>query len=215
LRTRRFQAIACLLIVAAFAGGCHRDMRDQARYDPLERSDFFADGVAAREPVPGTVARGSLREDPHFYRGMVGDTLATTLPVRVTGELLTRGQERFNVNCSPCHGRVGNGLGMIVRRGYKQPSSFHIDRLRNAAPGYFFDVISHGFGTMPSYAVQVSPADRWAIVAYIRALQMSQYAGLDELPAEVRREFERLAPPPGESDEKGSSGEGHQVGDEG
>jgi mono/diheme cytochrome c family protein len=153
-------------------------------------SSLFQDGSSARTPVPGTIARGELREDAHFYPGMTADgELASTLPVPLSRELLARGQERFDIYCSVCHGRTGNGLGMIVRRGFKQPSSFHIDRLREVPIAYFFDVMTNGFGVMSSYASQVEPADRWAIAAYIRTLQLSQNARLAELPEAVRRDF--------------------------
>ena len=168
-------------------------MRDQPRSDPLEASDFFADGVASRSPVPGTVARGQLKADVLLETGMVEGKLATTFPYPVTEAMLLRGRERFGIYCTPCHGQLGDGQGMVVRRGFKQPSSFHVDRLRGAPAGYFFDVMSNGFGVMSSYASQVPVADRWAIVAYIRALQRSQYATLADLPVAER---ERLLAEP-------------------
>jgi mono/diheme cytochrome c family protein len=187
----------CLLIALAAAGllaaGCRREMRDQKRLDPLESSDFFPDGRAARAPVPGTVARGQLGADRHFETGMVDGKLATTFPEPVTRELLARGRERFEIFCTPCHGQLGDGQGMVVRRGFKQPSSFHVDRLRGAPPGYFFDVMSNGFGVMSSYASQVPPADRWAIAAYIRALQRSQRATVADLPPDEQARLESEA----------------------
>ena len=177
-------------------------MHDQPRYEPLESSQFFADGKSARDPVPGTVARGSLREDRAYFTGMVDDsTFTAELPFVLTREILERGQERYGIFCSVCHDAVGMGRGMVVRRGYKQPSSFHIDRLREERAGYFFDVITQGFATMPGYAAQIPVADRWAIVAYLRALQLSQRLPVGEMPASLRAEFERAsaaqAPPRG------------------
>jgi mono/diheme cytochrome c family protein len=180
--------MAALLATLAVAG-CHVDMRDQPRVDPLERADFFADGQSARPPIPGTVARGELKADPHFETGMVGGKLVTTFPFPVTAEVLARGRERYQIFCTPCHGQLGDGRGMVVQRGFKQPASFHIDRLRAAPPGYFFDVMTNGFATMPSYASQVPVADRWAIAAYVRALQRSQNATLADVPPDVQAEL--------------------------
>jgi mono/diheme cytochrome c family protein len=191
----RPRAVASLLAAGAIALGCRNDMRDQPRSEPLESSRFFPDGLASRSPVPGTVARGQLGEDRHFETGMVDGKLATTFPRPVTAATLAHGRERFEIFCTPCHGQLGDGQGMVVRRGFKQPTSFHVDRLRAAPPGYFFDVMTNGFGTMASYASQVPAADRWAIAAYIRALQRSQHAKLEDLtPAERER---LLAQPPG------------------
>jgi mono/diheme cytochrome c family protein len=139
--------------------------------------------------VEGTVARGQLRTDEHLHTGKVGGKLADTFPFPVTRAVLARGQERFNINCSPCHDRVGYGQGMIVRRGYRAPPSYHIDRLREAPVGHFFQVMTNGFGVMPSYAQQVRAEDRWAIVAYIRALQLSQHATLADVPEEQRQQL--------------------------
>ena len=139
-----------------------------------------------RRPVAGTVARGELADDDHFYRGTIAGAPATTFPMPVSRALLDRGRSRYNITCAPCHDRVGSGRGMIVRRGYKQPNSFHDQRLRETQPGYFVNVMTNGFGQMSSYAVQIRPADRWAIAAYIRALQVSQRA-----PAEALNENDR------------------------
>ena len=166
-------------------------MHDQPRYEPFESSSLFADGRAAR-PIPqGTVARGQLDADPAYYQGKsaTGEPLEV-FPVEITRDLLERGRERYDIYCSPCHDRTGSGTGMIVRRGYPQPTSFHIDRLREAPPGYFFNAISSGFGVMPGYAVQVPVADRWAIVAYVRALQASQYTSIDDVDPVKRRLLE-------------------------
>jgi len=190
LNTSALRPALGLLAALVTVAGC-QEMRDQPRVDPLEASEFFDDGMGARPLAPGTVPRGHLGRDPHFATGRIGNQLAQSFPILVTRKVLERGQGRYNIFCAPCHGRVGDGLGMVVRRGFKQPTSFHTDRLRDAPAGYFFDVMTNGFATMPSYAVQVPPADRWAIAAYIRALQLSQNATLDAVPGERRRELER------------------------
>ncbi|MFI5364146.1 MAG: c-type cytochrome [Candidatus Binatia bacterium] len=166
-----------------FAAGCRQDMHDQPKYKEYRGSAFFSDGRSVRPLVADTVARGHLDDDALLYTGKSGMAFANVFPFPVTPDVLRHGQERYNIYCSPCHDRVGNGNGMIVRRGYRRPPSYHIDRLRAAPPGYFFDVITHGFGVMPDYATQVPVNDRWAIVAYIRALQLSQHAGLMDVPA--------------------------------
>ena len=191
----------CLLVLAV---GCRQDMHDQPKYKPLARSDFFADHRASRAPVPGTVARGQLRDDGLLYTGKLGGQLADALPVELTPELLKTGRTRFESFCSPCHGRVGRGDGVVVRRGFKPPSSFHIERLRRASVGYFFDVMTNGFGAMADYAAQVPVKDRWAIAAYLRALQLSQHATLDDVPPDERGQ---LRPPPGTP---AAAAEGHR-----
>jgi mono/diheme cytochrome c family protein len=163
--------------------GCRQDMHDQPKYKPYRPSAFFADGREVRPLVADTVARGHLDDDALLYTGKVGDKFANALPFPVTAEVLHRGQERYNIYCTPCHDRTGGGGGMIVLRGYRRPPAFHIDRLRQQPAGYFFDVITHGFGVMPNYAQQIPPRDRWAIVAYVRALQLSQHAELIDVPA--------------------------------
>ena len=175
---------------AAALAGCHRDMRDQPRYEALEASDFFADGQSARLPVAGTVARGQLQEDEAFYTGKSEGEFVTEPPVEITRELLVRGQERYTIYCAPCHARTGLGNGMIVERGFRKPPSYHIDRLRDAPAGHFFDVMTNGFGAMPSYR-RIEPRDRWAIVAYIRVLQLSQNATLEDVPATERKMLDR------------------------
>jgi mono/diheme cytochrome c family protein len=165
-------------------------MHDQPKYRPFRKSEFFADGRSARPLVAGTVARGELREDLLFASGKSGAVFADAFPMRVDEMLLRRGQERYRIYCSPCHGQLGRGDGVIVRRGYRQPASFHVDRLRAQPAGYFFDVISHGFGAMPDYANQIGLRDRWAIVAFVRALQLSQNARIDDVPADKRGELE-------------------------
>jgi mono/diheme cytochrome c family protein len=159
-------------------------MHDQPKYIPLRESTFFADARSARPIVAGTVARGQLRDDELLYTGKVNGGDTTMFPFAIDGRVMARGQERFNIYCSPCHGRTGSGDGMVVRRGYRAPPSFHQDRLRSAPVGHFFDVISNGFGAMPDYAAQIRPDDRWAVVAYIRALQLSAHATIDDVPAQ-------------------------------
>ena len=196
MRGRRF----AVLLFAAALGGCRQDMHDNPRYEPLERSDFFADGRSQRPLVPNTVPRGFLREDEHLYRGKVNGQLATEFPVPVNATLMLRGQEQYNAFCSPCHGRTGTGDGMVVRRGYRAPTSFHDPRLREAPPGYIFDVITNGFGAMPDYASQIPVQDRWAIAAFLKALQLSQNARLADVPADRRGELDKpagAAPPSG------------------
>jgi hypothetical protein len=186
--------VAYWLLPILLLAGCQQEMADQPRYDPLAKSDFFGDGRSARPAVEGTVARGMLNADEQFYTGKVGGKPANAIPFAVTWEVLARGRERYDIFCSPCHDRVGTGQGMIVRRGFRAPPSLHIDRLRQAAPGHFFDVATQGFGAMPDYAEQIPPGDRWAIVAYVRALQLSQRASLAELPEEERRKLLEIKP---------------------
>lgn len=171
--------------------GCRRDMFSQPSSQPLEHSSFFQDNQMASRPLPPhTVARGHLDEDEVFYTGKIGNNLVTTLPFPVTHELLLRGQQRFDIYCSPCHGRSGDGNGMIRQRGYPAPPSYHIDRLREAPIGHFFDVITHGYGIMYSYAERVEPQDRWAIAAYIRALQLSRDAKISDVPQDQRTQLQ-------------------------
>jgi len=191
----RVRALAVVLVSLALAG-CRQDMHDAPRYEPLEASTFFANGQASRALVANTVPRGLLREDTHLNEGRVDGQLATTFPMAVTPAVMQRGQERFNVFCSPCHGRTGSGNGMVVQRGFRAPPSYHEERLRNAPVGYFFDVMTNGFGAMQDYASQVPVADRWAIAAYIRALQLSQRATLADVPADRRAELDRPAAAP-------------------
>ncbi|MBZ5516979.1 MAG: cytochrome c [Acidobacteriia bacterium] len=161
-------------------------MQVQPRYDPLAPSTFFDDGRSVRPEVPDTVARGHLRIDEGFYTGKVNGVPVDTFLFPITRQVLERGRERFNIYCTPCHDYTGSGHGMIVRRGFPAPPSYHIDRLRQAPVGHFVDVITNGYGAMFSYAARVPPRDRWAIAAYIRALQMSQHATIDEVPPEER-----------------------------
>jgi mono/diheme cytochrome c family protein len=177
----------CMLALVLTA--CRQDMHDAPYLSPLEFSDFFTDGRGSRPLPEGTVARGQLHEDIAFETGRVNNQPLNTFPFPVTKEVVTRGQERFNIYCSPCHDRLGNGLGMIVRRGYRRPPSFHIDRLRQVPVGHIYDVITNGFGAMPDYATQIAPRDRWAIVAYVKALQLSQQAPAADVPPEGKKQL--------------------------
>lgn len=174
------------LIAALALAGCRQDMHDQPRYDSFQASRFFADGRSARQPVEGTVARGLLKLDEHLYQGRRNGQLVAEMPYAVTRRMLDRGRERYNIYCTPCHGYAGDGEGMIVQRGLKHPPSFHIDRLREAPVGHYFDVITNGFGAMYSYASRIPVDDRWAIISYIRALQLAQRAPVAAVPADKR-----------------------------
>ncbi len=161
-------------------------MHNQPKYIPLREATFFADQRSARPLVAGTVARGQLHDDPLLDTGKVNGADATVFPFPIDENVMARGQERFNIYCSPCHGRTGRGDGMIVQRGYRKPPSYHQDRLRAAPVGHFFDVMTNGFGAMPDYAAQLSVRDRWAVAAYIRALQLSENATMEDVPAAQR-----------------------------
>lgn len=161
-------------------------MHLQPRYEPLGPSKFFNDGRAARPPVPGTIARGHLRVNEHLYAGKINGVPVDAFPFAITRQDLERGRERFNIYCAPCHDTKGAGRGTIVQRGFPQPPSYHIERLRNAPVGHFFGVMTNGYGTMYSYADRVSPEDRWKIAAYIRALQLSEHATINDVPEKER-----------------------------
>jgi len=167
---------------AAMLTACRQDMHNQPKYRGLRASAFFADGSSARPLVEGTIARGTLQTDEAFFTGKNGQAMVAELPFPVDAAVLDRGQERFNIYCTPCHGRTGAGDGVVVQRGFRQPPSFHIDRLRTIEIGHYFDVMTNGFGAMPDYRAQVSPRDRWNIAAYIRALQLSQHATTADVP---------------------------------
>ena len=187
-------AALTMLTVALATGACRQDMHDQVKYEPLEESQFFDNGMSSRPLVDGVIAREMPQEVTAFHTGRTAnDEFVTELPVELSRELLERGRNRFEVFCSPCHGQTGDGLGMIVRRGFKQPTSFHDPRLREAPVGYFFDVMSNGFGQMSSYASQIPVEDRWAIAAYIPALQLSQNIPVDSLSAEEQQRLETAA----------------------
>jgi hypothetical protein len=174
-----FGAMAATLVLA----GCRQDMQDQPKFFPQRGTEFYADGRSVRPQVENTVARGQLRENAYFDTGLINGKEGDGMPFPATLEVLERGQERYNVYCTPCHSRVGNGIGMIVQRGYMKAGSFHSARLEKAPLGHFFHVISNGYGAMPDYSAQLVPEDRWAIVAYIRALQLSQKATQADVPA--------------------------------
>ena len=187
----RLTATVLALATLLLTGACRLDMHDQPKYTPLRGSDFFGDRRSARPTLEGTVARGQLHDDELLQTGKVNGQLSTEFPFAVTGEVIARGRERYDIFCSPCHDRTGRGNGMIVRRGYRQPPSFHLERLRQVPAGHFVDVMTNGFGAMPDYRSEVPVADRWAIASYIRALQLSAGATLSEVPPEER---EKLAP---------------------
>jgi Cytochrome C oxidase, cbb3-type, subunit III len=193
-RVAALKAWCGLALGVLFVAGCTQQMAEQPRCGPLEVSAFFADERCARQPVEGTVARGWLHLDEHLYAGRVDGQVADTLPFPLTRQVLERGQERYNIYCTPCHDHLGTGHGMIVRRGFSAPPSFHDERLRQAPLGHFFDVMTQGYGAMPSYTVQVSAHDRWAIAAYIQALQLSQHATLADVPEEVRQQLQGKNP---------------------
>lgn len=175
-----------LLLSALCLLTCRQKMSVQPKYDPLEPSDFFADGMSARPRIPGTVARGEAGLTGFLATGKINGQDGDGFPFPITIQVMNRGQERFNIYCSECHGKLGDGNGMIPSRGYRRPPSYHTDTLRAAPTGHFFDVMTNGFGAMPSYAPQVKVEDRWAIIAYIRALQLSQHATVNDVPPEMR-----------------------------
>jgi mono/diheme cytochrome c family protein len=184
--------------------GCRQDMHDAPRYDPLESSAIFPNGASAQPLVEGTVARGFLADDELLNTGKVSGQAVNEFPFAMTKADIDRGQQRFNIYCTPCHGRTGEGNGMVVQRGYRQPPSYHTDRLRQAPAGYFFDVMTNGFGVMPDYRAQVTVEDRWRIVAYIRALQLSHQGTVADVPAADRARLES-----GEAEAPAAGAEGH------
>jgi mono/diheme cytochrome c family protein len=184
LQTAKAFSLGTLVAAVALSFACRIDMHVQPRVNPLAKSDFFPDQRGARPLVEGTVARGQLHEDIYFYTGKIGNTPGDFMPFPVTKEVLERGRERYNIFCAPCHSRVGDGNGFVPSRGFaRKPPSYHIPRLQKAPVGYFFDVITEGFGTMPDYASQIPARDRWNIVAYVRALQLSQNATMADVPS--------------------------------
>jgi len=197
---RNARRLAVVAGIAMLLAGCRLDMHVQPKYLPYEETNFFADGRSERQPVPGTVARGQLRLDELLYSGKENGVVADEFPFPITPADLHRGQEQFNVYCTPCHDYLGYGRGMIVQRGFPQPPSYHIERLRAAPAGHFFEVMTNGFGRMYSYAARVTPEDRWRITAYIRVLQLSQHATLEDVPAKDRGEL---------SKDSGGEGAGH------
>jgi mono/diheme cytochrome c family protein len=188
----RLATVGCALMLVA---GCRQDMHNQPKYKPLRPSTLFADGSSARPLVEGTIARGALREDEAFFTGKTGNAPVRELPFAVDDAVLTRGQERYNIYCTPCHDATGTGRGMVVQRGFKQPPSLHDERLRNIEAGYFFEVMTNGFGAMPDYREQLTPRDRWTVVAYIRALQLSQHAAAADVPGGDPTKAQPAPPP--------------------
>jgi cbb3-type cytochrome c oxidase subunit III len=173
-------ALTLALVVLA---GCRQDMHDQPKFKPLAMNTFYPDSRSARPLVGGTVARDDERADTYYYTGKINGRPGTEFPFPVTRDVLARGEQRYNIYCAPCHSRIGDGNGMIVQRGFKRPPSYHTDRLRQSPIGHFFDVMTNGFGGMSEYKSQISVSDRWAIAAYIRALQLSQDATRADVPA--------------------------------
>jgi mono/diheme cytochrome c family protein len=193
--TFRRRGVSLIAALALLGAACRQDMHDGPRYEAFEASAVFPDGAASRTPPAGTVARGWLREDEALYTGKVNGQLVDAVPFAITHDDLKRGQERFNIYCTPCHGRSGDGQGMVVQRGLRQAASYHQDRLRQERIGYFYDVITNGFGAMQGYAEQVPVRDRWLIASYVRVLQYSQHAPVGDVPADRRSELDR--PPAG------------------
>jgi hypothetical protein len=187
-----------MMTMAASLVACRQDMHDQPKFKGYRKTSFFSDKRSVRPVIEDTVARGQLRSDDRFYTGKEDGKPLVDLPVPVTKALLSRGRERYDIFCAPCHDLTGAGLGTVVRRGLRRPNSFHVDRLRESPAGYFYDVMSNGFGSMSDYSAQIEPGDRWAIVAYIRALQLSQRAALSDVPESERARLDALpAPTPG------------------
>jgi len=193
--TEKMRVLPMLLLALAVVAGCRQDMHDAPRYEAFEASSTFADNRASRTPPVGTVPRGWLREDEALYTGKVAGQPIEQFPFAIAHAELARGRQRFNIFCTPCHGQLGDGNGMVVQRGLRQAASFHQDRLRQETIGYFFDVITNGFGAMPDYATQIPVRDRWLIVAYVRALQLSQHAAVNELPPDQRAAIDAAETP--------------------
>ena len=173
-------------LVALACAGCRQDMHNQPKFVPQRSTTFFADGRSVRPQVEHTVARGQLDEDGFFYTGLMGGKEIDALPMPVSTQMLARGQERYNIYCTPCHSRVGNGAGMIVQRGYKPAGNFHAARILAEPLSHYFYVITNGYGAMPDYSAQLTPTDRWSVAAYIRALQISQASSESSVPSGVQ-----------------------------
>ena len=182
-RLLRISPALSAMVAMALLSSCRIDMHVQPKQNPLSRSDFYPDQRSARPLVEGTVARGQLQADQYFYTGKIGNNPGDSMPFPVTKQVLERGRERYDIFCAPCHSRLGDGEGFVPSRGFsRRPPSYHIPRLEKAPLGYFFDVMTNGYGVMPDYASQIPPDDRWRIVAYIRALQLSQNATVNDVP---------------------------------
>jgi hypothetical protein len=205
LALARVSGVTCLSALALLVAGCRLDMHLQPKYLPYQPTTFFDDGRSERQPVPGTIARGHLRLDELLYTGKENGVLADKFPFPITRADLERGRDRFNIYCTPCHDYAGSGRGMIVQRGFPPPPSFHIDRLRSAPAGHFFDVITNGLGNMYSYAARIEPEDRWRIAAYIRVLQLSQHAESRDVPAAQRGKLTQDSVEPPASQAPGQS----------
>lgn len=192
LPLRAFQAVLCASMFCLC--GCRKEMWVQPKYKPLDMSEFFSDTMSARALPQGTVALGEYHTNESFYTGLVGTNLVQQFPLPITAALLRRGQERYDIYCAVCHGSDGDGDGIIVQRGFPRPPSYHIERLRRAPIGHFFRVITEGYGVMYPYATRVAPDDRWKIAAYIRALQLSRHATLQDAPPKAREELTEMRP---------------------
>ncbi len=204
-RWQQIAPLAGLGLAALAATGCRQDMHNQPKFYPQRSTTFYADGRSARPQVENTVARNQLQGNLYFSSGLVNGKEGDGMPVPVTAELLQRGQEKYNIFCTPCHSRVGNGAGMIVQRGYRPAGNFHTDRLRNAPLGHLYSVIANGYGAMPEYGSQIASEDRWAIVAYVRALQLSQNAKAADIasgqhPQDLHEIASQQGMPPGFAD---------------
>lgn len=198
----------CLGALIFSATGCHQDMWNQPKYKPLAQASIFGDMQSARPNVPGAIPYKGAQLDNHFYKGLEGDKFASTIPMPITEALVQRGRERFDITCATCHGSVGDGVSLVASRGFEQkkPANFHEERLRNMPPGYFFDVITNGFATMYGFGPRIAVEDRWAIVAYIRALQLSQSASIDDLTEAEKQSL--LNPQPTEQETSDGSAHG-------
>jgi len=189
----RFAHGLSITVAVLLLGGC-TDMYNQPKFKPLDKSSFYSDHLSSRPLVEGTIVRGTLRDDGLLYTGKINGRFADLFPFRVTTEVMQRGQRKFKTFCTPCHGALGDGRGMIVQRGFPQPNSFHSDSLHAKPVGYYFDVMTNGFGRMYSYASSVTVQDRWAIAAYIRALQKSQHVAIEELSAAEKKKIAESTP---------------------
>ncbi len=187
MKTPERVALVCAMLLTLV--GCRRDMQDQPKYKPLGQNRFFADGRDARPIPPNTIARDELSETDAVHTGADGNGFLQTIPLAVNAGLLRRGRDRFNIYCSPCHGQTGDGYGMVRQRGFWIPANLHTDRLRSVPPGYIYQVIKNGYGAMPDHGDQIPVNDRWAIVAYVRALQLSRNANLSDVPTAMREQL--------------------------
>jgi cytochrome c553 len=186
--------LAFVLVLALLLTSCGRNMYQQPKKEIYDPSTLFADGASARPLVAGTIPREFDRSDTHLFEGTVNGNLAESFPYPVTRTVLERGQERYNTFCAVCHGLLGDGNGIVIQRGFPEPQTYHSDRLRQVPDGYFFNVITNGFGRMYPYGDRIMPEDRWAITAYIRALQLSQSANLEDFPPSEQERLERMSP---------------------